>query len=285
MKAGTTAVMAADGKGLLRRWACAALAAGLMGLPVMAEEAPAEKEPPAEEEAAGKKPAGKDGSVSLPGLEINLKERCVDVQSTIALGEGWLELVACTTDSKEHESVIAVKAKAAHIHAALLLIGATKGNPAMRKPINEERTRWVDIPPRGGEIEVSVIVPKPDGGKQEYPISRFIRRSVDDYDPATEEKPVPFPTSTFLFAGSVIYTPPNGEPRYVADDSGNVISLATFGDELLCLPGVHSKDNGALVWEVDPTKIPKVGTEVILRLKPVPPPVEEGGDAPEASDE
>jgi hypothetical protein len=47
-----------------------------------------------------------------------------------------------------------------------------------------------------------------------------------------------------------------------------VISIATFGDELLCLPGVHSHENGSLMWQVDATELPKVGTKVTLRLRP-----------------
>ena len=47
-----------------------------------------------------------------------------------------------------------------------------------------------------------------------------------------------------------------------------LISIATFGDEVLCLPGVHGNDNGSLMWEVDTTKVPKVGSKVTLRLRP-----------------
>ncbi len=236
----------------------AILALGASLLCLAAEEAPAEE-------------AAKPDPLTLPGLRINLEDKCLDLEAKVCLDQGFLELVACTEGSKEHEAIIAVKSKAAHIHAALLLLGATPGNPAMRKPVNEEMTRWIDLPPRGGEVKVTLLVPDESGKTVEHPISRFIRRAVDDYQPDTEEEPEPFPTSTFLFAGSVLYKPEGGTPRYLADDSGNVISLATFGDELLCLPGMHSKENGALEWEVDPTKLPALGSDVTLRLKPVQP--------------
>ena len=38
--------------------------------------------------------------------------------------------------------------------------------------------------------------------------------------------------------------------------------------EVLCLPEVHSSDNGALQWQIDPTHLPAVQTKVILRLRP-----------------
>ncbi|MCH7227102.1 YdjY domain-containing protein [Haloferula sp. A504] len=247
-----------------------AIAGGLAG-PLVGDEVaetPSGERPAAEAEAAPK-------PLALPGMKINVEEQCLDVEAEVCLVEGYLELVACTEQTKEHESIIAVKAKAAHIHAGLLLLGATPGNPAMRKPIDEEMTRWREYPPRGGLVRVSLLVPGEDGKIEEHPISRFIRRAVDEYMPeAGDEEPEAFPTDSFLFTGSQLFRPKEGPPRYLADDSGNLISLATFGDETLALPGVHSKENGALVWEVDPTKLPAMGTKITLRLAPVRPDAE-----------
>jgi hypothetical protein len=72
----------------------------------------------------------------------------------------------------------------------------------------------------------------------------------------------------FLFAGSHLRDNGKGPRQYLADLSGHVISIVTFGDELLCLPGVQSHANGALMWQVDSTHLPKVGTKVTLRLRP-----------------
>jgi hypothetical protein len=54
----------------------------------------------------------------------------------------------------------------------------------------------------------------------------------------------------------------------LSDQSGNVISIATFGDELLCLPAIHSQNNEALMWQVNATNLPAVGSNVTLRLRP-----------------
>jgi len=77
-----------------------------------------------------------------------------------------------------------------------------------------------------------------------------------------------FPTHTFLFAGSRLVDWEQGRQQYACDLSGNVISLSTFGDELLCLPGVHTQSNVALLWQVDPTHLPALGTKLTLRLRP-----------------
>ena len=103
----------------------------------------------------------------------------------------------------------------------------------------------------------------------EHPISDFIAPSTMRSErPASAEQEAGFPTHTFLFAGSVLYGDGPGPRRYLSDESGNVISLSTFGDELLCLPAIHSQNNDALMWQVNATNLPAVGSNVTLRLRP-----------------
>jgi hypothetical protein len=215
--------------------------------------------------------------LKLPGIHINLEEWAVDVQSTVCLHEGMLEFIACSRD-KEHESIIAVKAAPSHIHTALLLLGAKPGRPAHQKAANEEKTRWIPVAPSGHPVDVSLVVADAAGKPVERPISEFIagQEEIDgSYDPdptepdrAEEEK---FPTNTFLFAGSIFQgmdAGGKGKKQYLADLSGSVISLSTFGDELLCLPGIFGHGNDTLRWSVDPKHLPKVGEKVTLRLRP-----------------
>lgn len=207
--------------------------------------------------------------LKLPGVEINLKERCVDVASTVCLAEGALELIACTKNTREHEAIIMIEAVPKHVHTALLLIGARPGNPAMRKPIDKEATRWMDLPPSGGPVDVSLVFPDKEGKTVERPISDFIVANNDASDGTAEgAKPERFSTNTFLFAGSILHGEKDGPRQYIADSSGNVISITTFGDEVLCLPDFHDNANGALMWQIDGTHLPPVGTKVTLRLRP-----------------
>jgi len=235
----------------------------------------------AEPDQAGQSVADKAGTnpaleaalekLNLPGIAINLKERCVDVDASICLDKGMLELIACTKNSKEHESIVVVQAKAMHIHAALLLLGARPGNPAMQKPPEAENGRWIDIPPRGGAVDVLLVFKNKEGRMTEHPIGDFISRSsAASGDPreAGDGKVMRFPTDTFLFAGSQLVGDGSGPRQYLCDQSGDVISIVTFGDELLCLPDVHSNQNDSLIWEINPTALPAVGTKVTLRLRP-----------------
>ena len=207
--------------------------------------------------------------LELPGIKINVKEWAVDVDAEISLQSGLLELIACTKDTKEHESILMVKAKPSHIHTALLLLGAQPGNPATQRVIEGDEPRFVHLPPRGHPVDIYLIFEK--DAPKEHPINEFIipadhhDATVEAKEPGDDEK---FHTHTFVFAGSVLYSDGDGPKIYVADQSGSVLSLATFGDELLCLPGFHDNANEALAWQANDKKLPEIGTKVTLRLRP-----------------
>lgn len=219
-------------------------------------------------EADPEKPA------KLPGLVIDVKNRKIDIQAKVCMDEGMLEFIACINDTKEHESILTVQAVPMHIHAALLMLGAKNGNPAMIKPKNEEKTEWVHLPPRGDPITVSLVIKDKDGKEVERPIHEFIQRikqeplGIEEDQAAKDEELADLATQfdTFLFAGSQIIVDEEGNKQYLADESGHVISISSFGDELICLPTRQSQDNSALIWEINPTHLPKVGTKVTLRL-------------------
>ena len=210
--------------------------------------------------------------VTLPGITIDAKNKRVDLDAKVALDDGLLELIACIKDSKEHESLVIVDAVPVHIHTALLLIGAENGHPAMVKPANEERTEWLHLPPRGDPIAISLVYPDPENEKKtiERPISDFLKRTEgdpafgQDADEQADDAAKVF--DTFVFAGSILSEDENGERQYVADVNGNVVSISTFGDEVLCLPAQVSQDNAALIWSADGKHLPAVGTKVKLRL-------------------
>lgn len=187
------------------------------------------------------------------------------------LDQGLLELVACTKESKEHESIVVIDAKPMHVHTALLLLGANPGNPAMRKQIGEKGA-WLDVrpgampwtstwclrTPMASWSSAPLVISLPD--PRIYPM-----RLGFNNDGADEDSKFP---RRFLFAGSQLVESGPGPRKYLSGLSGNVISIATFGDELLCLPGIQSRDTGSLMWEIDPTHLPDVGSKVTLRLRP-----------------
>lgn len=241
---------------------------------------PASKAPGPGEGTTNSSLAASPGKLNFPGVTINVQERSVDIAATVCLRHGSLELVACTKGTKEHESIVAIEARPMHIHAALLLLGAKPGSPATRQRLEDQAGRWVEVPPSGGPVDVYLVLKGEEGNMVEHPISDFIVRSSNQPDdPASADQEARFPTHTFLFAGSVLYGDGPGPRRYLSDQSGHVISLVTFGDELLCLPEIHSHDNRALMWQVNAKGLPAVGSSVTLRLRLQFPPASKTGKA------
>ena len=255
------------------RWLPILLLGALLAVPVNSDQCWAAGPPAPTATTASKAPSPENArrAVRLPGLVIDFQQRCVDLEAMICLDKGGLELIACTKGTKEHESIVSVKARPMHILTALLLLGANPGNPAMLKKVEAEETRWVEIPPRGDSIGVSLVFDGEDGRPVELPISDFVTRTEPDTNELSaavgESADRKFP-DTFLFAGSLLRADGPRPRKYLSDVSGHVISIATFGDELLCLPGVHSRDDSWLLWRVDSTNLPGVGAKVTLRLRP-----------------
>jgi len=259
---------------------------------VEAEQAPVAEQEQPQEQQPGREQGESRGELGavFPGVAIDFDNHVVDVQATVCLNHGLLELIACTPDSKEHESIVTIGAVPMHVHAALLLAGANNGNPAMAQAANEEQTRWIQLPPQGDPIAVSLVYTNADGEEVDRPISDFIRRAEEEdlgldapQEPAApgdaiDEGQDPAEVfGTFVFAGSQVMEDQDGNRHYLADYNGNVISISTFGDEVLCLPWIQTRENGELIWEADGDELPRVGTRVLLRLRLIQP-IEEGAD-------
>lgn len=231
--------------------------------------------------------AAEDGAaanrqIQLPGMVINLTKKFVDLEATVCVTDGLLELVACTKGSKEHESIVSVTARAMHIHTGLLAIGATNGRPSTRQKVNSDEERWVQIPAHGDRIRIMFVVNDQGGKPVERPVRDFVlasRERIDEVDgkvlvapesKTSSNQPLKVFPETFVFAGSMYRKTEQPPHPYSADLSGNVISIATFGDEVLCLPTQQSHNNRELYWRANPNTLPKRGTKITLRLRTVP---------------
>lgn len=210
---------------------------------------------PTEEAGQGKPTAAKRPELKF--VDVNLEEKYVDLEARICLTAGMLELAVTVAHGKEHESVAAVKARPQHVHLALLMLGLESGQPG-RWEYNDGEPK--PIPPTGDPVRVSLVIEDEDGEKVEKSISDFIRRA------GTEDH---LPGDVFLFAGSKVAKPADADPYYVADMTGELIALVSFDGETLAWPRAASQSNEALVWVVDEEAVPELGTEVVVRLRPV----------------
>jgi hypothetical protein len=114
-------------------------------------------------------------NLKLPGVKINLDEWSVDVDAEVCLHDGLLELILCVDNTKEHESIFSTKARALHIHTALLLMGSKPGTPAMKKIQIKGEDQWISVEPSGDDIVLSVVLQSKDGSDKEYPINLFLQ--------------------------------------------------------------------------------------------------------------
>ena len=196
-----------------------------------------------------------------PGLWVDVERRVVRVRGWTCLDSGWLEQVACSPGTREHESLMVTNVSASNIHAALLLIGLQPGSPGNWKADGD---KVVLIPATGPRVDVSVEWTDPAGDMRVDGVSRWIS---DISDRSL------YPTDKWIFAGSVVLDEAEADRagvRYLADRTGSLIGLVTFGDELLAAEEVlpDSSEVHSPEWVATTRAMPPVGTEVRIVLRP-----------------
>ncbi|MBI1371840.1 MAG: hypothetical protein GC159_03650 [Phycisphaera sp.] len=213
---------------------------------------PAASEPKAAEGDASAKPA----APNLPWVHVDMANKVIDVDGTICLTEGQLELFATVLAGKEHEAVCTIKARPQNVHIAMLMIGLKSGQPSDWHVDDEGNPHSRDA--TGDKVHLSIVYEQ-DGKTIEKPIGECARH-IDTKTPMSG--------SVFVFAGSIVVKPKKGDPYYAADATGDVVSLVSFEDEMLAMPKAASKNNDALKWEANTEALPKLGTPIKLRIRP-----------------
>ncbi len=192
-----------------------------------------------------------------------MKQRTVAIDSTIAVDvhdpetpRVWLEVLACSPDSKEHEALVVTNARPSHIHAALLLLGVQPGEPG--------RVEWAGgkvkpIAPRGPEVAVSFVTAAGiDGSTAQIAPERWIILSTTNKPPENLR---------FVFAGSGFTNTKAQGTIYAADNAGTIVGLTTFGTETIALVDVFSPDSGLQAPEfLASPNLPKRGTPVTMLI-------------------
>lgn len=120
-------------------------------------------------------PLNKSGTVLLdvPGKRVLLK-------AEVVLQEGLLEMLCCLKQTKEHESILAVDAKAYVVHTGLLAIGATPGAPVRFTPEYK--------PPTGQKIKIHLQWTDKKGVLQRVPAQSWVRHATRRFFAADLER-------------------------------------------------------------------------------------------------
>jgi len=226
------------------------LLAGLAG-PTQAAETPAAIPPatqPAEAAAKG-----------LPHITIDRQAGTIDIEATVAVRNvEWLELLLCSTNTREYESLLVTKAKPSHVHLALLLLGQQPGSPMLWL---YEGEKLKVVPARGPKVRVTLRYEK-EGKTVEIPAHQWL------IDQKTKKPP---DESPWIFAGSRFDKKEDRE-IFQADVFGSLISLVNFGDDVLVLRSQLKNYSGEFPWAPNNAEIPPAGTKVTVRLQPLDPP-------------
>jgi hypothetical protein len=179
---------------------------------------------------------------------IDVTRKQVVVGGKVCLDKGPIEYFACPADTKDYESLVAVRASAHLVHAALLAVGLQPGRPvsfdpeytAATGPVVNVRMRWKDDA----------------GDTQVVPAQDWIRDTRSGA-PMKER---------WVFAGSSFWTDPVDGKEYYQADGGDLICLSNFPTAMLDLPIPSTQSNEALLFEAFDGRVPPVGTAVELLL-------------------
>jgi len=199
----------------------------------------------------------------FPFIKVNLKQRTVAIEGTIAVDvhdpetpRVWLEVLACSPDSKEHEALVVTNARPSHIHAALLLLGVQPGEPGR---VEWDGAKVKPIAPRGPGVGVAFATTVgTDGKTEQIAPEQWIILSTTGKPPEQLR---------FVFSGSGFTTTKARGTTYAADNAGTIIGLTTFGTETIALVDVFSPDTGLQAPEfLASSNLPKRGTPVTMIL-------------------
>lgn len=209
----------------------------------------------------------------FPFIRADATARLVEIDGVVpidchdpATPRVFLELVACTPDTREHEVLVLTKAKPSNVHAALLAIGLAPGVPGSWK---YEDKKVLPVPPRGDGIEIGIAYRNAAGKEIECPVTDWIINA----ETGAPFKPRPGVSGPrWVFAGSV-FAKRQGREVYDADGTGTLIGLCIFGSEVVAWCDMISPEAAIEepVWIADIKKVPAAGTPVILRLRPAKP--------------
>ena len=195
-----------------------------------------------------------------PHIRIDRDSLTVEFDARVAMDchnpttpDVYLELIACSPDTREHESLVVTDATPSLIHAALLTVGLEPGSPANLSAAT---------PPSGGPITVTLITDTNDNTTA-TPANAWIT------DATTRTQ---HPDFTFVFAGSR-QARPNAPIAYDADGTGVIVGLTTFGSEVIANTALINPqaDIDEPLWIADPRTVPPINTPVRVRLSPATP--------------
>ena len=192
----------------------------------------------------------------LPGIRV--AEGVVEFDGTVSIDahhpdtpDVYLEMFITAPDSREHESLVVSNIKASNLHAGLLAAGFESGAPITRNELNEV------VPAHGNPLIITVAIQ--DDSPCFVPITDWVMHVDTEEELIHSEK-----WDGFVFAGSAFT-----KRGYEADGTGTLVSLTSFGDEVIAPAWTisHLAEIDEPVWIANRDRVPERNTQVIVRIQ------------------
>ena len=189
-------------------------------------------------------------------IVIDRESKTVRFAGIIPIDAGqlpMLEVLVCAPDSREHEALVMADIRPSHIHAALIALGATPGQPGGLFWTGE---RFEMREPSGPAIGVRLA---------------FVDGSLGDQAPKWSDAAHWFATEPqieiqprWLFTGSSF----DGD-AYRADADGTIVGLVSFTTEVIGMSPAISEVDADRGFDFAPVsgRVPPFGTSVIVELR------------------
>jgi hypothetical protein len=172
----------------------------------------------------------------------------VIIRGMICLDHGLLEMFACPRDTKEHEAIVSVHAKAWEAHATMVALGINPGKPML----------WYEeyYPVSGPVMNVDVWWTDEQGNVVK-------KRAQDLILNRDTGKPM---ECDFVFGGSEqLYDPYTKKNDYLAD-MGPMINVANQPDAMIDVSIESSDAAQGSLFEANTANLPPVNTKVYIVL-------------------
>jgi hypothetical protein len=182
-----------------------------------------------------------------PHVSIDWSVPQVEVDAKVVLRDGLIELLACSMNTKEHESILVTPARPLRIYEALRLIGLEPGRPVSYDAANDKA-----IPPTGQRLALDIIYHDENGEQTIVPHEWM----------ANSKTLEPIEALPWIFTGSV-----RSDGSFGADVEGTVACVVDFTTALIGLSTMHTSSDAELWLIANKTAIPKIGTPCTLVIR------------------
>ncbi len=215
---------------------------------------------------AAPSPSDDPDAITLPnGVVVRPSAKAIEFPAVVCLDAGWLEQIVCGPSSREHESLMVSGVRPSDLHAALLAAGLEAGAPGRWEFADDAFTF---VQPEGTAVDVFVRYLDADGATVEHAVGAWIMNTTTDET---------FPDVGWVFGGSQFEKTPEflldrfdgASEFYVADMSGSIIGLVTFGDEVIGFGDVIADEETVMApaWAVNTEMIPPLDTPVLVVVR------------------